>query len=139
MTILRARPFGVKVLTILFVIGVIVSFASAVFLIFPGSFLEPIWQLNPHARAGFDRIGPLAIVLMSVVCVACICAAIGLWRGRRWGYWLAVMMMVINLAGDLVNIITATEPRAIVGIPIVLAFLGYLMRRRTRQYCRSSA
>jgi CheY-like chemotaxis protein len=22
---------------------------------------EPIWQLNPHARAGFDRIGPLAI------------------------------------------------------------------------------
>ncbi|HSS18929.1 MAG TPA: DUF2127 domain-containing protein [Pyrinomonadaceae bacterium] len=138
MTPPKTRPLGVTALTILFIIGAIASFVSAVSLTFPGSFLEPIWRLNPHARAGFDRIGALAIVLMGVVCVACTLATIGLWRGRRWGYWFAVVMLIVNLAGDVVNVISGIEPRAVVGVPIVLAVLAYLLRQRTREYFKPS-
>ena len=136
MILRKTRPFGITALTILFVIGTAASFISAVSLTFPGSFLEPVWRLNPHAREGFDRLGIWAIVLMTVVCIACICTAIGLWRGLWWGYWFAVLMLVLNLVGDLVNVLMGTEPKAIVGIPIVVLILAYLMRKRTKEYSK---
>ena len=135
---IKARPFGVIALIMLFAIGTCASFLSAVSLLFPGSFLEPIWRLNPNARAGFSRIRSWAIVLMIAICIACIFTAAGLWRGRRWGYWLAVVMLVINLGGNVVNVVTGTEPRALIGIPIVGAMLAYLLRKRTRYYFNGS-
>ncbi len=130
----HSRPLIVKVLLALFVIGGLASFLSAVSLTFPGSFPESIWRFNPHARAGFDRTGSWAIILMLVVCVACVLTTIGLWRGSRWGYWLCLIMLTANLMGDLVNVITGTEPRAVVGIPIVLFIFVLWMRRKTREY-----
>jgi hypothetical protein len=132
----KSRPFGITALAVLFVFGTAASFIAAVSLSFPGSFLEPIWQLNPQARTGFDRIGSWAMVLMVSVCIACMLAAVSVWRGLSWGYWLAVGMLVLNLIGDVINVITGTEPRAIVGIPVVFLVLTYLMRRRTRNYFR---
>ena len=135
----KARPFGVIALIMLFAIGTCASFLSAVALLFPGSFLEPIWRLNPNAHAGFSRIGSWAIVLMIAVCIACTFTAVGLWRRRRWGYWLAVGMLVINLGGNVVNVVTGTEPGAVIGIPIVGAILAYLMRKRTRYHFNDSS
>jgi hypothetical protein len=134
----KTRPFGVTALTVLFLFGTVASFISVVSLTFPGSFLEAIWQLNPHAREAFARIGLWAILLMSIVCIACACAVIGLWRGFRWGFWLAVGMLLVNLASNLFNVISGVEPRSIVGIPIVLFLLAYLVHRRTRNYFRQS-
>ena len=134
MILRKTRPFGIIALTILFVIGKAASFISAVSLTFPGSFLEPVWRLNPHAREGFDRLGIWAIVLMTVVCIACICPAIGLWRGLWWGYWFADLMLVLNLVSDLVNVLMGTEPKAFVGIPIVVLILAYLMRKRAKEH-----
>ncbi|HSE31182.1 MAG TPA: hypothetical protein VLA93_06365 [Pyrinomonadaceae bacterium] len=126
------RPVGVIALVALFLVGSCASFISAVSLLFPGSFLEPLWQLNPRAREGFNHIGGWAIVLMLVVCVACSFTAASLWRGRRLGYWLAILMLVINLIGNVINVTTGTEPRAIIGIPVVLLILAYLLREKTR-------
>ena len=130
----KARPFGVVALVMLFAVGACASFFSAVSLTFPGSFLEPIWRLNPNARRGFSSIGASAIVLMIGVGIACTLTAVGLWRGRRWGYWLAVVMLVVNLAGNVVNVISGTEPGAIIGIPIVGVILLYFLRKRTRYH-----
>ena len=135
----KARPCGVIALVLLFAIGTCASFISAVSLTFPGSFLEPIWNLNPSARAGFTRIGLWAIVLMAAVCIACIFTTIGLWLAQRWGYWLAIVMLVVNLCGDVINVITGTEPRAIIGIPIVGVILVYLLRKRTRDHFNNSS
>ena len=130
----KSRSFGVIALIMLFAIGTCASFLSAVSLAFPGSFLEPIWRLNPNARAGFSRLGPWAIVLMIAVCIACFFTAVGLWRRRQWGHWLAVMMLVVNLGGDVVNVVTGMEPRAVIGIPIVGTILAYLLRKQTRDH-----
>jgi hypothetical protein len=130
----KSRPFGISALAVLFVFGTVASFIAAASLSFPGSFLKAIWQLNPHARTGFDRIGSRSIVLMVIVGFACMFAVIGLWRGLTWGYWLVVAMLAVNLCANLINVITGTEPKAILGIPVVLLLLAYLMRRRTRTY-----
>lgn len=110
------------------------SFISAVSLLFPGSLLEPMWRLNPRAHEAFTSIGIWAVVLMCAVCAACASAALGLWRGARWGYRVAIILLAINLLGDLVNALTGTEPRALAGVPIVVALLLYLMSRRVRHF-----
>lgn len=130
----ETRPLVVTLLIVLFVIGTVASLISVISLSFPGSFLEIVWRLNPHAREGFGRIGSWSVALMSVVCVTCLLTAIGLWRRLRWGYWFAIAMLLINLIGDTINVITGTERRAIIGIPIVLVLLIYLLRSKTREY-----
>jgi uncharacterized membrane protein (DUF2068 family) len=110
------------------------SFIAFVSLLFPGSFLEPMWRINPRAREGFASIGVWAVVLMCSVSVACLSASVGLWCGARWGYRLAVSLLCINLLGDIANAVLGSEPRAAVGIPIVLAILAFMMSRKVRRF-----
>jgi hypothetical protein len=135
----ETRPLGITALSIFFLFGAAASFLSFVSLLFPGSFLEPMWQLNPRAREGFASIGLWAIVLMFTVCVACASASIGLWRGARWGYRVAVVFLCINLLGDIANVLLGIEPRAAIGIPIVLAILAYIVSKRARGFFARSA
>jgi len=134
----NTRPLVVPVLIGLFAIGTVASLIAVITLTFPGSFLDLAWRVNPHAREGFSRIGAWSVALMSVVFVACLLTAIGLWRRLEWGYWLALVMLIVNLIGDAINVIAGNERRAIVGIPIVLILLLYLLRRNTRDYFRRS-
>jgi len=134
----NTRPLVVPVLIGLFAIGTVASLIAVITLTFPGSFLDLAWRVNPHAREGFSRIGAWSVALMSVVFVACLLTAIGLWRRLEWGYWLALVMLIINLIGDAFNVIAGNERRALVGIPIVLILLLCLLRRNTRDYFRRS-
>ena len=102
-------------------------------LLFPGSFLEPMWRLNPRAHEAFQGMNG-AVLLLGVVCVACASAAIGLWRGRRWGYLVALSLLIFNLIGDTANFLLGIEPRAIIGLPIVALLLFYLSRKSVRNF-----
>ena len=130
----NTRPAGITALSAFFVFGACMSFISFVSLLFPGSFLEPMWQLNPRAHVAFAGMGAWAVVLMCAVSMACASAALGLWRGTRWGYRLAFALLAINLLGDIVNVLTGTEPRALVGVPIVVSILLYLLSKRVRRF-----
>ena len=139
MTIIsRPRPFGITALSIFFLFGAVISFTVFVSLIFPGTFLEPMWRLNPRAREAFMNVGAWAIVLMFAVCLSCALAAAGLWRGARWGYRMALALLVINLLGDIANVVVGTEPGAVVGVPIVIVILTYLTSQRVRRFFRRS-
>lgn len=135
----KDRPAGVTALSLFFIFGTCMSFIAFVSLLFPGSFLEPMWRLNPRAREGFASIGLWSAFLLCAVSAACATAAVGLWRGERWGYWVAVSLLALNLTGDLANVILGTEPRAAVGIPIVVAILAFMMSKRVRRFFARSA
>jgi hypothetical protein len=79
-------------------------------------------------------MGAWAILLLGVVCFACAATAFGLLTRRRWGYRMAVVMLVVNLTGDLVNFLSGNEPRAIIGVPIVTLILWYVATRNVRKY-----
>lgn len=132
----NTRPLVVTFLIVLFAIGSVASLFAVITLMFPGSFLDVAWRVNPRAYEGFTRIGGWSVVLMSAVFVACLLATIGLWRRFAWGYWLALVMLIGNLTGDAINVIAVSEQRAIVGIPIALILLLSLMRKNTREYFR---
>jgi uncharacterized membrane protein (DUF2068 family) len=83
-------------------------------------------------------MGGWAVVLMCAVCMACMSAAVGLWRGGRWGYWIAVALLTINLLGDIANVLLGIELRAVVGVPIAIAILAFLMSKRVRDFFRKA-
>lgn len=131
-----SRPLGVTALSIFFVAATLITIVAAISLTFPNGFLEPIWKLNPHGRIGLGAIGMWAVLLFSVVGTACAIAANGLWRGRWLGYYTAITVLAINLFGDLFNVISGTEPRAAIGVPIVILIIVYLSRPRVRLFFR---
>lgn len=134
----KTRPLGVTALSVFLSVATLISIVAAISLTFPNGFLEPIWKLNPRARAGLGLIGIWAVLLFFVVGVACLIAALGLWRGKRWGYFAAIVILCINGLGDLVNALSGTERRALVGIPVVILILAYLMTRRVKLFFSST-
>ncbi len=46
---------------------------------------------------------------------------------------MAVAGLSIHLVGDILNVVSGTEPRAIIGVPIVAALLVYLSRPHVRR------
>jgi hypothetical protein len=125
----RIRPAGITAMALFFVFGALMSGLAAVMLRFPGSVLEPLWRLNPRAQEGFASMGSWA-VLMALVCIACTTAALGLWRGTRWGYWTALAILSINLVGDTTNAFVARDWRTLIGLPIAGLMMAYLVSQR---------
>jgi hypothetical protein len=132
-----SRPFGITALIIFFFAATGIALVTAISLLFPHGFLESIWKLNPRARISLGAIGVWAPLLFFVVAVACATAAIGLWRGARLGYWIAIAILTINAIGDLVNAILGTKQRALIGIPVVVVILAYLFSRKVRSFFSS--
>jgi hypothetical protein len=107
-------------------------------LIFPGTWFEPMWRLNPEARPAFLRMGSWGVTLMVVVASACAGAGLGLWLGRRWGHRLAVAVLGCNLVGDLLNALIRSDLRALIGLPIGGAMLVYLLSLPVRDRFRGA-
>jgi hypothetical protein len=130
----RPRPWTVAALSIFFGLGAAISLASFIALLTPGGFLEPMWRLNPRAREQFGTMGVWAPVLMAVVSLSCAAAAVGLWRGTRFGYVLGLALLTVSLLGDLANALLGIEPRAWIGVPIAALMLAVLATGRARAF-----
>ena len=103
---------------------------TTIMLLSPGSVLDALWRLNPQAQKGFAAIGAWALALMVVVCTACVVAAVGLWRCRHWGFWTALGILGVNLAGDTASVFIAHHWNTLVGLPIGACMIFYLLRQR---------
>jgi hypothetical protein len=130
----HGRPRTVFAFAAFFLAGSAIACISAFAIAFPGTFLDAMWQLNPRARQGFASMGSPAVLLMVVVSASCFAAAFGFWTGRRWGYFAGIALLLVNLIGDGANVLLGTEPRAAIGIPIVLILLWLLSRPAVRAW-----
>ena len=106
---------------------------TIVLLVFPGTKLDPLWNLNPDARLAFQLLGSWLVLLMLTVGTGCALAAIGLWYGKLWGVPLAIVILFINIIGDLVNVVIRYDYRSLIGLPIAGVMIFYLARFRTRR------
>lgn len=129
----RRRPFGVTALALFFAFGALASAVSLVSLLLPGSFLEPMWRLNPRARQAFASMGASGLALLLAVCAACALTAVGLWRLKRWGHRLAAGLLLVNAAGDIANAAFGPDRRAAAGIPVAGLLIVYLLSGRVRR------
>ena len=123
-----------------FVATIVITYPAALSLAVSGTLLAPqsslavVWRMNPRAQLDFLRLGGIGVALMLALAFVAVLTALGLWVGTRWGWWLAVTGLDVNMVGDAARAL-AVEPKAAVGIPIVAAVLFFLARGPTRRWC----
>src|SRR5215472_1953959 len=115
-----------------FAFGAMMCALTSVLLLFPGTVLDALWRLNPEARLAFHSLGSWSFVLMLTVGIACLIAAIGLWRGTVWGTRLALAILSVNIVGDLVNALLRHDYRSLIGLPVGAVMMFYLVRSGDR-------
>jgi uncharacterized membrane protein (DUF2068 family) len=111
-----------------FAFGATICALTIGLLLFPGTGLDSLWRLNPDAHLAFQSIGSWSIVLMVTVGTACLLTAVGLWQGTLWGTRLALIILSVNIAGDLVNALFRHDYRALIGLPIGAVMIFHLVR-----------
>ena len=67
---------------------------------------------------------------MTLVCLACIAAAAGLWRLAPWGWWTAVVILGANVVGDAIGMFSSHDWRTLLELAIMCFLIWYLVRQR---------
>ena len=84
-------------------------------LLLPGTPLDRAWALNPNAYQQLTSIRIIAGVLFLLLSVLLIFSAVGWFRRRRWGWILAVLIISVQVIGDLLNVLRGDWQRGTVG------------------------
>ena len=116
----------------MFILGACASAYAAITLVWPGSALDFAWSVNPQGHAGLRSLGAVAILGMAGLSVTMVVTAFGLVALRRWAWWVAVVGLVVNAAGDVVTAIATGEAPALIGVPIAGLIVWWLTRRQVR-------
>lgn len=121
-----------KLLALFFAFGATMCTLSIGLLLFPGTTLDSLWRLNPDAHLAFQSFGKWSLLLMAIVGTGCAFAAIGLWKSALWGIRLALIILSLNIVGDLFNALVRHDYRALIGLPIGGAMIFYLIQTKKR-------
>jgi hypothetical protein len=119
-------------MAVFLVFGATMATLAGISLLFPGSFLDPIWRLNPEADEQLRQLGRAIGIAFLGLGAAMIAAAIGWIKRRFWGWALAVIIIASQVLGDLVNALRGEFLKGAVGVVIAGALLVYLIRPATR-------
>src|SRR5262245_23402660 len=84
---------GIRALAVFAGLATVPAWYAAVTLLFPGTLFDVPWRVNPEGHAGLLRLGIWAVLLMTLVGLACLVTARGLWLGRPWARRLAIVIL----------------------------------------------
>jgi hypothetical protein len=101
-------------------------------LIWRGTLLDRIWALNAPAYKQLSAFGKTIGIPFLVLSVALVAASAGWLRRRLWGWRLAVLIIAMQVLGDLVSIFMGHFVRGATGVTIAAALLFYLFRPEVR-------
>ncbi|HEY2823579.1 MAG TPA: hypothetical protein VGJ06_21215 [Candidatus Acidoferrum sp.] len=112
--------------------GAVTATVAGVTLAWPGTNIDRIWDLNPRAYkelAPFGRmVGIPFLLLGATLGVGCL----GWLQRRVWGWWLAVIVIGVQVLGDVFNIFLGRISDGAVGVAIAGALFLYLLSPRVR-------
>lgn len=128
-----AKPIPVAIVAAFLWIAMLIGLAVGVALLFPGTFLDRMWVYNRPAHAAFQTVGKTSGVGFLVLGLIVGVTAGGLSCGRRWAWWLAILIFALNGIGDLIGLIATRDLlRSGSGFVIAMGFLVVLLRRNSR-------
>jgi hypothetical protein len=119
-------------MAVFLLVGAAIAALAGITLSWPGTALDGIWKLNPHAYeelAPFGRSIGLAFFLLSFALAT---ACQGWISRRRWGWRLAVAIIGAQVLGDLVNALRGQVFAGALGVSIAGMLLFYLTRKNVK-------
>jgi hypothetical protein len=130
----KGKPVTVPVISVFLFLAAVVALITGISLLFPGPIWNGMWEMNRTAYIAFEKMGRLSgAILLTLAAMAGIAGAGLLW-GRRWAWWIAVVLFAINGLGDLINLILSHDLlRGGTGVLIAGAFLFFLTRPGVRR------
>ena len=130
------KPFGHAAIGVFLFFGATMASFAAITLAFPGTFLDRAWALNPVAHQQLATLGKVMALPFLLLALALLMAGLGWFRRSRWGWMLAVVIISINLLGDLFNAFRGEGLKGAVGVLIAGLLLTYMTREHVREYFR---
>ncbi len=110
-------------------------------LLFPGTIMDQIWELNRPAYAAFHVLGKASGALMLLLGIATAFAGTGLLRRAKWAWWIAIILFAVNGLGDAVTLLTSRRDllKSASGAVIAAIFLVSLLRPSVTAFFKQSA
>jgi len=153
--LLRHRPTGVTMLGVLFVIAGALALVGGITTLLAIPFVANVspnvignneLQLNgeplttSQQTALVQGTGSILTALGAILIplgIASLVVAYGLFKGKSWAWFIAVVLSTIGLAINVISLVTGNMGAitgALVGIALNAIVLYYLSRRNVRQY-----
>jgi hypothetical protein len=101
-------------------------------LLWPGSKLEVIWKLYPARRSLLMPYGMWLGPSFLMLAIVMVYASIGCFRGRIWGWRLAVAIFLVNGLSDVAQIFMGHFLEGGIGVAAAGVILFYLSRPHVR-------
>lgn len=121
-------------------LAALVASLTGLALAYPSPTWMPMWNLNPQAYEAFHRLGRAAEIMLFIVACLSAITAVGLVLRRRWAWWLALLGMAANGAGDLVSLVLTHQfVRFGSGVLIAAGFIVLLALPQVRRSLASPA
>jgi hypothetical protein len=130
-TCLDVAP-GFTAIGIFLLFGAVMASLAATTLLWRGTALDRVWALNPIAYKQLAPLGRVVGVLFLLLGAALTTAGIGWFRRRLWGWKLAVIIIAIQVLGDVINCVRGDWLRGGEGIVIAGALLLFLLQPRIK-------
>ena len=126
------RVRGLSAIGVFLFFGAVMAGLAAITLLWPGTVLDRAWNLNPTAYRQLAPMGGKAGILFLLLAAALAMAGVGWFRRRVWGWRLTVVIIAMQVLGDIGNCLRGEWMRGGVGAVIAGALLLILLRPKVR-------
>jgi hypothetical protein len=128
----HGKPIGFAAMGVFLFFGATMATLAAASLLRPGTSLDRAWTLNPTAHRQLAPLGGQVGILFFLLAATLVISGIGWFRRRLWGWRLAVVIIGIQVLGDLINLVRGDRLRGGTGAVIAGTLLLYLLSARVR-------
>jgi hypothetical protein len=128
----KTKTPGFTAVGIFLFFGAVMASLAATTLLWRGTALDRVWILNPGAYKQLASVGSAVGMLFLPLAAALVTAGIGWFRHRLWGWRLSVVIIAIQVLGDVVNCVRGDWLRGTAGVIIAGALLIFLLRPKIK-------
>ena len=137
-TVRTSPPAGITAIGIFWFFGAIMAAYACVTLLWPGTVLDRLWNLNISAHVQLLLMGRAIGFLFLALVAALVATGIGWSRRRAWGWTLGVILLATQVTGDLASAAMGEYIRGGTGVLIAGSLLFYLFRPNVKQVFATS-
>jgi hypothetical protein len=128
----QASPPALTAIGVFLFFGATMASLAGTTLVWPGTGLSRLWVLNAAAYRQLAPLGWRVGILFLGLGAALAAAGVGWFRRSRWGWKLALVIIAIQVAVDLVNLLRGDFVRGGAGVVVAGGLLLYLLRPNVR-------